>query len=194
MSITMCSGTWPLGGGRPHWPRINSQIQPISIMTLKYPLGRKSTIRQCMWTYCLKTSRRRLFIGLVGLKLLYQGILETPGQLTSSGAPHSSNILFNCSGCNNYKHSISYRCLASNYQNKGPWNRRENTSSICNWVSLYVFTHDFAQQSVCVCVRESERDREREYIFTQCLTLTTTDKRCNFKLHNFNKLLTRLYI
>ena len=54
-------------------------------------------------TYCLKYSRRRLFIGLFGLKLLYQGSFVTPGQLDSSGAPHSSNILFICSGYNRAK-------------------------------------------------------------------------------------------
>jgi len=49
----------------------------------------------------------RLFIGLDGLKLLYQGIFETPGQLSSSGDPQSSNILFNCSGYNNCVEIIS---------------------------------------------------------------------------------------
>ncbi len=50
----------------------------------------------------------RLFIGLDGLKLLYQGIFETPGQLISSGDPQSSNILFNCSGYNKCEEIICY--------------------------------------------------------------------------------------
>lgn len=49
------------------------------------------------FTYCLKNSLTRLFKGRAGLKLLYQGILETPGQMFSSGDPQSSKILFNCS-------------------------------------------------------------------------------------------------
>lgn len=56
--------------------------------------------KQISVTYFQKTSLMRLSKGFAGLKLLYQGILETPGQLFSSGDPQSSNIFFNCSGCN----------------------------------------------------------------------------------------------
>lgn len=81
-------------------------------------------------TYCLNTSPTRLFMGRAGLKLLYHGILVTPGQLLSSGVPHSSNILFSCSGCihgtklhfftsrvpENYNHEFS--CRTTNCSSK----------------------------------------------------------------------------
>lgn len=54
--------------------------------------------RKMNFRSCSRTSRRRLLIGLAGLKLLYQGILETPGQIVSSGLPQNSKILCNCSG------------------------------------------------------------------------------------------------
>lgn len=52
-------------------------------------------------THCLKASLTRLFNDRGGLKLLYHGIFVTPGQINSSGVPHSSKILFSCSGCSN---------------------------------------------------------------------------------------------
>lgn len=65
---------------------------------------------------CLKTSLTRLFIGLAGLNLPYQGIFDTPGQLTSSGVPQSSYILFNCSGCNQKR--VRVRDLIFNEANR----------------------------------------------------------------------------
>jgi hypothetical protein len=66
-------------------------------------------------TYCLNTSPMRLFMGRAGLKLLYHGIFVTPGQLLSSGVPHSSNILFSCSGYIHEEFSLFRSIIVMNF-------------------------------------------------------------------------------
>jgi hypothetical protein len=92
----------------------------------------------------------RLFMGLDGLKLLYQGILEQPGQLISSGDPQSSNILFNCSGYNKSEEIIFNMKHQKKFISDQSYHHSDILIEMCNGMHNHLISskvNDFLQVS-----------------------------------------------